>query len=82
MDLKLLAQELSETADKGESLKVVETSVKHIVELNKSQSDLINSSIFLSTSTNEKRKIGSGGFLASLGTSTLEILMWDAFSFP
>jgi hypothetical protein len=39
MDLKLLAQELSETADKGESLKVVETSVKHIVELNKSQSD-------------------------------------------
>jgi hypothetical protein len=39
MDLKLLAQELSETADKGESLEVVETSVKHIVELNKSQSD-------------------------------------------
>jgi hypothetical protein len=39
MDLKLLAQELSETADKGESLEVVETSVKHIVELNKPQSD-------------------------------------------
>jgi hypothetical protein len=39
MDLKLLAHELSETADKGESLEVVETSVKHIVELNKSQSD-------------------------------------------
>jgi predicted methyltransferase len=34
MDLKLLAQELSETADKGESLEVVETAVKHIVELN------------------------------------------------
>jgi hypothetical protein len=39
MDLKLLAHELSETADKGESLEVVETSVKHIVELNKPQSD-------------------------------------------
>jgi hypothetical protein len=39
MDLKLLAHELSETADKGESLEVVETAVNHIVELNKSQSD-------------------------------------------
>ena len=39
MDLKLLAQELSETADKGESLEVVETAVNHIVELNKPQSD-------------------------------------------
>ncbi len=39
MDLKLLAQELSKTADIGESLKVVETAVNHIVELNKPQSD-------------------------------------------
>jgi hypothetical protein len=39
MDLKLLAQELSKTADKGESLEVVETAVNHIVELNKPQSD-------------------------------------------